>query len=187
VEPNLSLLAWAYWGTGADPALQIRLLLGDLGLASQTFFGTVRDSHGMWWLDGTLRLGGHPAPFSVYGPDWLCRVILAMLLAVTLAEAGRSADLRLAAVSLGLALVYVLLLLAAFWVGFTRPGSPIIDGIQGRYFMLFYLLLAFAAVSLPSPLNAPRALARPILLLGLAVQLAVLVWALQWMQGLWVA
>jgi uncharacterized membrane protein len=173
-----------YWGTGADPGAQVRMILGDLKHAAWTFYSTVRDWHGMWWLDSTIRWGGHPSPYSMYGPDWLCRLMFALIIALILIEGG-PVDLWLSFASFVLAVAYFVLLMIAFWIGFTPPGSPTIDGIQGRYFMLIYLLLAMALLTVRPRLRVPSYLKDGAVCVGLAVHTAILAWSLQWMDRLW--
>jgi len=117
--------------------------------------------------------------YSVFGPDWLCRVVLVLFIALILFEAGERVDPWLAAESFGLAVTNFMLLMVAFWIGITRPGSPTIDGLQGRYFMLFDLLAAFALLTFGRPPKVPALIKDVTLAIAVAVNVATLVWCAQ--------
>jgi uncharacterized membrane protein len=158
-----------YWQTGADPGLHLRILLTDPVRVAGLLLDSLHAWTAYWWKDSTIRFGGHGFGFVVDGGSIYAGAALALVLALTLAEAGKRADRMLVAVSLCLALSYALLLLMAFWIGFTRAGAPLIAGVQGRYFMLFYLLLAFAMLATPMPFRVPSRPRNLLLASGLAL------------------
>jgi uncharacterized membrane protein len=175
-----------YWQTGADPALHLRILLTDPLQAAGIFLHSIRIWTHVWWLDSTIRFGGHGHGYVIDGGFRYAGLALVALLAMVFAEAGKRTDRLLVAVSLFLALSYAVVLLLAFWIGFTRAGAPEIAGVQGRYFMLFYLLLALAVLAAPMPLRMPSRLRNLVLAAGLGLHAGGLVFAVRWMEGHWV-
>jgi hypothetical protein len=64
---------------------------------------------------------------------------------------------------------------AAFWIAFTPIGAPVIEGVQGRYLQLAFVL-AGLALAAAAPLGIRMARLRgPLLLLSLSLQAAAIV------------
>ena len=142
-----------YWHTGADPGHMIALILSDPANAARIALSTVRNWAPVWWLDSYGRFGGHPPPFSFYIPSFFLEITLFMALALCVSEGLPRKDWPVSAAATALAAGFAVLLLAAFWLGYTQPGSPTIDGIQGRYFYVFYMLASIAIIA-ASPLGS---------------------------------
>lgn len=177
-----------YWGTGADPAAQVARLRADPLDGLRVLAATVRDWAVMWWRDGYGRYGGHPPPWHGYAPDRWVLPAFWVLLALSLCDGPRRRDPGFAAGCLIPAPGYALLLLVAFWVGYTPVGSATVDGVQGRYFLPMHalVLLGLAAAAGAWRPAAPRrglrfALFAAALALGGAVLMEVLgVWRSLW-------
>jgi uncharacterized membrane protein len=148
-----------YWHKHVDPGRVLGDIahhpLGHAAMMAQTVwkFG--------WflWHDGYARFGGGPGPyhFIVDGP-W-CALALAVLLLLTLGQQQLRRDLPAALWVALLALANVAAIFTAFRMSYTPPDSEVIEGLQGRYFLLPILLL-LVALSLCGPtLRLPRSLA----------------------------
>lgn len=177
-----------YWGTGADPAAQIARLRADPLESARVFAATVRDWAVMWWRDGYGRYGGHPPPWHGYASDRWVLPAFWVLPALALCDGPRWRDAGFAAGCLVPAPAYALLVLAAFWVGYTPVGSATVDGIQGRYFlpMLALVLLGLAAAAGPwRPAGLRRGLRLALFAAALALGGAVLAEVLGVWKGLW--
>lgn len=177
-----------YWGTGADPAAQLARLRADPLEALRVVAVTVRDWAVMWWRDGYGRYGGHPPPWHGFASDRWVLPAFWVLLVLALCDGPRRRDTGFAAACLALALSYALLVLAAFWVGFTPVGSATVDGIQGRYFLPMHalVLLGLAAVAGAwHPATLRRGLRLALFATALALGGAVLAEILSVWKGLW--
>lgn len=180
-----------YWGTAADPAAQLAGLRADPLDSLRVFATTVRDWAVMWWRDGYGRYGGHPQPWHGYASDRWVLPAFWVLLALSLCDGARRRDLGFAAGCLIPAPGYALLLLVAFWVGYTPVGAATVDGVQGRYFLPMHalVLLGLAAAAGAWSPAGPRgglrlALFAAALALGGAVLMEVLdVWRSLWPVG----
>ncbi|ALJ39554.1 DUF2142 domain-containing protein (plasmid) [Azospirillum brasilense] len=142
-----------YWGTAADPAAQIAAMRADPLEALRIFATTTRDWAIMWWRDGYGRYGGHPPPWSGYADDRLILAALWVLPALALCDGARRRDPVVAVGYLLPAPAYVLLVMAAFWVGFTPVGAETVQGLQGRYFLPAQVLVVLALAAAAGPWN----------------------------------
>jgi hypothetical protein len=102
----------------------------------------------------------------------LAELAFALILALAICEGASRRDFRFAGTAWLVGLAYAALVLLAFWIGFTRPGSPTIDGIQGRYLFPTYFLLGVGIVA-ASPLGDRLRRLGPPLFCGLLVLDAV--------------
>lgn len=183
-----------YWSTAADPAAQIARMRADPLETLRAFAVTTRDWAIMWWRDGYGRYGGHPAPWSGYADDrWILAalwVLPALALCDGVCDGARRRDPVVAVAYPAAAAGYVLLVMAAFWVGFTPVGAPMVLGLQGRYFLpaQALVLLALAAAAGPwSPAGLRRGLRLALFAGMLALNGAVLADVLAAWRALWVA
>ncbi|MGR0185221.1 DUF2142 domain-containing protein [Azospirillum aestuarii] len=142
-----------YWGTAADPAAQIAAMRADPLETLRIFATTTRDWAIMWWRDGYGRYGGHPPPWSGYADDRLILAALWVLPALALCDGARRRDPVVAVGYLLPAPAYVLLVMAAFWVGFTPVGAETVQGLQGRYFLPAQVLVVLALAAAAGPWN----------------------------------
>lgn len=140
-----------YWGTAADPAAQVAAMRADPLETLRIFATTTRDWAIMWWRDGYGRYGGHPPPWSGYADDRLILAALWVLPALALCDGARRRDPVVALGYLLPAPAYVLLVMAAFWVGFTPVGADTVLGIQGRYFLPAQVLVVLALAAAAGP------------------------------------
>lgn len=174
-----------YWQTGADPKAAIKTILDNPRHAIWVFYSTVRDWHVMWWFDGYGRFGGHPPPYSLYVSSTLSWTGLYLLVALGVVEGGDRRDFPLAGVFVGVAGAFAVFLLVAFWIGFTRPGSPRIDGIQGRYFYLVHALSAWTLVALAPVRSRFRIMRHPVFCAALITHGATLLAAIVHFHRYW--
>ncbi|TWA70308.1 putative membrane protein [Azospirillum brasilense] len=178
-----------YWGTGADPAAQLARLRAD-PLGTLELFAVNAWEWGLtWWRDSYGRYGGHPSPWSGYAPDrWILPALFVLPL-LALCDGARRRDPVVAVGYLLPAPGYVLLIMTAFWIGYTTVGSTTVEGVQGRYFLAAQLLvvLALAAAAGPwTPAGLRRGLRLGLFAAALALSGAVLVHVLTAWSALWV-
>lgn len=140
-----------YWGTAADPAAQIAAMRADPLETLRIFATTTRDWAIMWWRDGYGRYGGHPPPWSGYADDRLILAALWVLPALALCDGARRRDPVIGVGYLLPAPAYVLVVMAAFWVGFTPVGADMVLGLQGRYFLPAQVLVVLALAAAAGP------------------------------------
>jgi uncharacterized membrane protein len=164
-----------YWNTGGDPAGAIQTALAKPVQIVILFYTSTRDLGLAWWLDSYSRFGAHPIPFYFYtstaNTGWAAAAGIA---ALAIADGSKRPDWLLALLYLVVALAYTVVVLAAFYVGFTPPGAATVMGLQGRYFILPWALIVIA-MALAAPGRAWLAPFRILLLLGvLAVHTVVI-------------
>lgn len=175
-----------YWHTGADPRAALQALRAAPLAALANLGWNAWSSGWVWWVDGWGRFGGGPGPYHFTIPTALPTAFLVPLLALAASDRDRRpADPRAAGLLLLLAALYVAALLLAFRIGFGPPRSLTIEGVQGRYLLLPFLLLLLAlAYAAPSRIGLPRA-AAPLLLGCLALDLGAAVVALGHFAAVW--
>lgn len=141
-----------FWQTGADPAAAVAFLLAHPWRSAGALVAMLPLEGWAWWRDVVLRFGGHPAPFHFWAPDALAWAELGLLAVLVALEGSRTAGSgRTGVVCMGMASVLAVVVLLAFRVGFGPPDSPVVLGLQGRYFLPSMLLVVLAAAAV-----APR-------------------------------
>ena len=165
-----------YWGTGADPKAVLLGILGDPLAAATYFMNSLKVQMPLMWLDAWGRFGGYPPPFMVNAPQALSWGGLAALLALSIAETQGRRDLRAALLMMLLAAAFSVAIFLAFWAAFSPPGSAVIRGVQGRYFLPAFLLVAWALAAAAPAGGALARLRSPLLVLALSLQAAALVY-----------
>lgn len=164
-----------YWGTGANPKAAIAGILAEPVAALGYFLHSLADKLPIMWLDGWGRLGGYPPPFMVNAPQALSWAGAAALLGLALAEGLRRRDHTAALAMAAIAAAFTSAVFVAFWIAFTPLGAPVIEGVQGRYLQLAFLLAGWAVIA-AAPLGIRMARLRaPLLGLALSLQAAALV------------
>lgn len=124
----------------ADPSAQAQLLLAHPMRLISVAVGTLRQNLSSYLVEFVGRLGWLDTPL----PNWYVMFALAVLAAGFLAAAAGPARrpwLPILAVAGGVVLVF-----GIQYLSWTMPGAPIIDGVQGRYFIP---LAAVAALGVP--------------------------------------
>jgi hypothetical protein len=179
------LVPAAYWDIGANPGETLATIFGDPFAALRTFFGTVWDKSPLWWMESYGRFGGHPSPYSHYTPSILDWIGLGLILALIPTSRNPRFDPIGAAYLLLAAFALATLILLALWLGFTRPGSPSILGLQGRYFFPSELMWVLAIAAVVPVGFAVTWLRSPLLLAALACHLATVFLALEYFQFGW--
>ena len=135
-----------YWGTGAEPKRVLLAIVDDPAGAIGFFLHSLNWQMPIMWLDFWGRFGGFPPPFMMNVPKALSWAGLGALLVLALAEARRQADWPAGALMVALAVLFTLAIFGAFWLAFSPPGSTVIEGVQGRYFQLAFLLVGWATI-----------------------------------------
>jgi hypothetical protein len=86
---------------------------------------------------------------------------------------------------IGVSLFYNIVLLLAFWIGFTKTNSAMIEGIQGRYFIVPEFL-GFTGLILLAPLSRYlRPIRIPAFIAAITIHTIAIIHALQIYQTLW--
>jgi uncharacterized membrane protein len=174
-----------FWGNGADPAITIKSMIADPIHMIAMFAQTLSHWWGAWFLSYFAQIGGNGG-FAFFMTDRTLLPTELVLVALTFADATRQRDLEQSFVLALIAFGFLLALLAAFLIGYTRVGSPLVEGINGRYLFLFYLLGAWVLASLG--LFNGRLQAARIALFWSAIGLEAFVSlsALHWFQERWI-
>lgn len=194
---TLATLAWnlthpfvpgQYWGTGASPGAVLQAARLDPAAAWATWSRSLRELPAIMWLDGHGRFGGYPAPLMMNASAHMSWLSFNSLLVVLLTERAPRRDLPAAGLFMALAIAFTAALALAFWLGFTPVQAPRIEGMQGRYFTLVYLMAAcsIACLSLTKPHPAWRYIRHIAFGVALAAGLATLAIGVQYMQAYWI-
>ena len=138
------LVPGVFWQTGADPIATLQDIRADPLGALGVLWSNISRFYGLWWWDSYAAFGGHPDPYSLITPVDLSSAAFFFCLALAIVDGPRRIDFWQAAVLAGTAVAYFLLVLIAFMVGFAKPGSLDITGIQGRYFYLPVIMVGIA-------------------------------------------
>ena len=164
-----------YWGTGADPKAVLLHIIQAPRASLAYFFQSLQHQLPIMWMDGWGRMGGYPPPFMLNAPKALSWAALATMLAIAAFDGADRRDLRASAFMATLAVVFTCVVFLAFWLTFSPPGSAVIQGVQGRYFQLAFLLTGWALVC-AAPFRAYfQRLLAPLFIVGLTLQMASLV------------
>jgi uncharacterized membrane protein len=182
---NYPFLPGRYWGTGAEPSRVLLAIAGDPAKAIGFFLHSLEWQMPIMWMDGWGRFGGFPPPFMMNVPKALSWAGLGALLALALAEARRKADWPAAALMAALALLFTCAIFGAFWLAFSPPGSAVIEGVQGRYFQLAFLLAGWAMVCAAPARDRLGWLRTPAFSVALILQAAALAYGLEHFRFYW--
>jgi hypothetical protein len=137
-----------YWRTGADPQATVAAIFRDPAAAVESLFGTIRQWWRYWGVDGYGRFGGSmpPSPYVLYTSPTIAWAALYSIPLLAATERAPRRDLPAAALLAALGIGLGGIVLVAFRVAYTAPGAELIAGVQGRYFHLTVLLLAWGIV-----------------------------------------
>lgn len=182
---NYPFLPGRYWGTGAEPGRALLAIADDPLKALGFFLHSLKWQMPIMWMDGWGRFGGFPPPFMTNVPKALSWAGLGALLALAVAEARRHADRPAAALMAALALLFTFAIFGAFWLAFSPPGSPVIEGVQGRYFQLAFLLAGWAIVCAAPAGVRLGWLRTPAFSVALALHVTALVYGLEHFRFYW--
>jgi uncharacterized membrane protein len=84
-----------------------------------------------------------------------------------------------------LAALFTCIIFLAFWLTFSPSNAAVIQGVQGRYFLLVFLLIGWALVCAAPFGNALRQLRSPLLILGLTLQMVSLLQGIENFRFYW--
>ena len=130
-------------------------------------------------------MGGYPPPFMTLASTALSWAGLATMLAIATVDGHQPRDLRASAFMAALAALFTSLIFLAFWLTFSPPGSAVIQGVQGRYFQLAFLLTGWALVC-AAPVGAYfQRLLTPLFIVGLTLQMASLLQGIEAFRFYW--
>lgn len=174
-----------YWGTGADPKAVLLHIFQAPWVSLKYFVQSLHYQLPIIWMDGWGRLGGYPPPFMVNAPKALSWAALATMLALATIDASRRRDLRASAFMAALALVFTCVVFLAFWLTFSPPDSAVIEGVQGRYFQLAFLLIGWALVCAAPFGSVFQRLLTPLFIASLTLQTASLLQAMEAFRFYW--
>ena len=174
-----------YWGTGAVPKTILLNMFHAPAASLEYFVHSLTHQLPIMWLDGWGRMGGYPPPFMVHASTALSWGGFATMLAIATVEGHRPRDLRASAFMAALAALFTILIFLAFWLTFSPPSAAVIQGVQGRYFLLAFLLLGWALVYAAPFGNVLRQLRSPLLILGLALQMMTLLQGVEKFRFYW--
>jgi uncharacterized membrane protein len=144
---------------GADPAAQLRLVLGDpLGFLG-ILLRTLTQTSDVYWQSFVGQLGPQIVKLpAVFYWLWAAALAAALIADGPPAALARSGRLWLAtAFAASIAMVF-----AIAYLGWNPVGAPAIQGVQGRYWAPALPALVFALPSLRTPLPAALRLALPL-------------------------
>ena len=182
---SFPFLPGRYWGTGAEPRAVLLSAAEDPLKMIGFFLHSLKWQMPIMWLDGWGRFGGFPPPFMMNVPMPLSWAGLGALLALALAEARGQTDRYAATLMAALALLFTCAIFGAFWLAFSPPGAAVIEGVQGRYFQLAFLLAGWAIV-IAAPVGARLARLRaPAFAAALVLQAAALAYGLEHFRFYW--
>ncbi|MBI1318978.1 MAG: DUF2142 domain-containing protein [Candidatus Hydrogenedens sp.] len=130
----------AYFDTGADPAAQIDFILTNplraLGIVVDTaVWRALRN-----WYNANAMFGpGYGEHFRLGWP--FPALTLVLFAGLALHDGPGRRDWTAAGLCSAVAILFFLIVLAAFWLTFTSPGDSLVRGMQGRYFWICFLLV----------------------------------------------
>ena len=159
-----------YWGTGADPKAVLLHIIQAPRASLAYFFQSLQHQLPIMWIDGWGRMGGYPPPFMLNAPKALSWAALATMLAIAAFDGADRRDLRASAFMATLAVVFTCVIFLAFWLSFSPSNAAVIQGVQGRYFQLVFLLIGWALVCAAPFGKVFQRWRAPLLILGLVLQ-----------------
>lgn len=174
-----------YWGTDAVPKTVLLNIFHAPVASLAYFFHSLTHQLPIMWLDGWGRMGGYPPPFMTHASTALSWAGLATMLAIAIAEGHQPRDLRASAFMAALAALFTCIIFLAFWLTFSPSNAAVIQGVQGRYFLLAFLLIGWALVCAAPFGNALRQLRSPLLILGLTLQMVSLLQGIENFRFYW--
>ena len=174
-----------YWGTGADPNAVLFEVLHAPVAAMTYFVHSLSHQLPIMWLDAWGRMGGYPPPFMTSAPQVLSWAGLVTTIALAAAEGRGPRDLRAAVFMTALSALFTTVIFLAFWFAFSPLNAAVIQGVQGRYFQLAFLLVGWACVCAAPFGDFFKRLRSPLLGLGLALQLISLLYGVEHFRFYW--
>ena len=175
-----------YWTYGAQPDVAVQLILSAPAHHLWLVGWNIYHSSYHYWSDAFSRFGNGPLPLWMWFNGVTTQAALLLLLCLAASEARGNKRHRKAGLLLGaLGCAYGVQTVLAFKIGFSRPDATIIQGVQGRYWILPYALVYLCTVmSVPGRRLAWTA-AVPCLLLWLSVDVDFVLAALKGYAANW--
>ena len=159
-----------YWGTDAAPKAVLLSIVHAPLAGLEYFVHSLLHQLPVMWLDGWGRMGGYPPPFMTNAPRALSWAGLATMLAIAASDGHQPRDLRASAFMVALAALFTGVIFLAFWLSFSPSNAAVIQGVQGRYFQLVFLLIGWALVCAAPFGKVFQRWRAPLLILGLVLQ-----------------
>jgi len=137
-----------YWKFGAEPAVAVRMIMGAPLHHAFLVGWNIYHAFYTYWSDAFARFGNGPMPLWMWFNGGVTEAAVFLALGLALTEARGTARSRMAGLVLAsLGCAYAVEIVLAFKIGFSRPDATIIEGVQGRYWIVPYALLYLGAVS----------------------------------------
>lgn len=129
-----------YWNTGGDSHVQIQNMIIHPIVFLQEILNTYKIGTYWWWEDAWGRFGGGPIPLFFKIGEKTGLISVSLMIGLALIEKNRAQSFVSSGFLLALGALYSLLIILAFYVGFSHAGEGIVSGLQGRYFILSWAL-----------------------------------------------
>lgn len=107
------------------------------------------------------------------------------MLAIAAFDGSHPRDLRASVLMATLAAIFTCIVFLAFWLTFSPLNAAVIQGVQGRYFQLVYLLIGWALVYAALFGRVLQRFLFPLLILGLTLQMASLLQGIEDFRFYW--
>jgi uncharacterized membrane protein len=137
-----------YWGTGADPVTAVHLILQAPAHHAFLVAWNIQHAFYTYWSDAFSRFGNGPIPLWIWFNGRTTEVAVLVAFGLALSELRGDARSRKAGALVALlGCAYAVETVLAFKIGFSRPEATIIEGVQGRYWILPYALAYLGTVA----------------------------------------
>jgi uncharacterized membrane protein len=136
-----------YWGRGAAPVVAVHMMLAAPMHHAFLIGWNIYHFFYFYWSDAFSRFGNGPLPLWLWFNGQTTEVAAVLAVGLALSEAQGSGQSRKAGILIAaLGCVYALQTVLAFKIAFSPPQATIIEGVQGRYWILPYALIYLGAV-----------------------------------------
>ena len=175
----------AYWGYGAQPHVAVAMILAAPLHHMHLVVANISGAFYTYWSDAFARFGNGPLPLWMWFDGRTTQLALLVLLGLAVSDQRLKPQWRPALLLAVLGAAYAVQTVLAFKIGFSRPDATIIEGVQGRYWIIPYVLLYLGAVlAVPAP-HVLRAARIPCLLAWLTIDVDFIAAALRGYAANW--
>jgi len=137
-----------------------------------------------WWQEVYEKVGGVTG-FGQHAPVWVGWLALPVMLLLAISESERR-DLPAAVILACSAAAFAGVLIVAFLVTYTPPDAMTVDSIEGRYFLIFCVLIGWALVRLGWSGAWLTKLGPALLVATLVMNACFLIYAMRFYDNLWI-